>query len=355
MHIALGYYYFPHSLGVHFESALHALGHTFTYVGLPWPDRAGYDQSVALPELLNQLSPRPDLFLWLDSGGKYFPPGIEDLPIPTACYLVDVHLGNWRQQAARFFDAVFIAQRGQLAAYRQTLQHDQVYWLPLAAADVFRPLNLPRIYDIAFVGSMTAAHRQTARARRLQLLAERFSTNDFRRGYTPAEASQIYNQARLVFNVSINGDVNMRVFEGTACGALLLNDSAANGLNELFDVERELVVYADDADLLDKAAYYLAHDTEREQLAAAGQARALRQHTYQQRVTRIIEAVTAPTFRSLASLRAASSHERLEARLEVYTHLHMLDAVADATRAAGYHPLRRAWKLLPCLARRILL
>jgi hypothetical protein len=355
MHIALGYYYFPHTLGVHFEGALQALGHTFSYVGLPWRDRAGFDHSVPLGDLLNELTPLPDLYLWLDSGGKYFPTGIEDLPIPTACYLVDVHLGAWRQQVARFFDVVFIAQRSQLAVYHQTLQHDQVYWLPLAAANVFRPLNLPRIYDIAFVGSMTAAHRKTARARRLQLLAERFSTNDFGRSYTPAEASQIYNQARLVLNVSINGDVNMRVFEGTACGALLLNDSTINGLDELFDVDHELAVYTDDADLLEKAAYYLTHDTEREQLAAAGQARTLGQHTYQQRVTQIIEAITAPTFRLLASMRAASPHDRLEARLEVYTHLHMLDAVADATRAAGYHPLQRAWKMLPCLARQILL
>jgi hypothetical protein len=355
MHIALGYYYFPHSLGLHFESALQALGHTFSYVGLPWRNRAGYDYSVPLGDLLNELSPRPDLYLWLDSGGKYFPPGIEDLPIPTACYLVDVHLGTWRRQAARFFDAVFVAQNSQLAAYQHELRHEQVYWLPLAAADVFRPLNLPRLYDIGFVGSMTTAHRRTPRARRLQLLAERFSTNDLTRGYTPAEASQIYNQARLVFNVSVNGDVNMRVFEGTACGALLLNDSAANGLDELFDVDHELAVYADDADLLEKAAYYLAHDAEREQLAAAGQARTLGQHTFQQRATRIGEVITSPEFKQCAPLRAAARQERLDARLEVYTHLHMLDAIADATRSAGYPPMRRAWKILPCLARCILL
>ncbi len=355
MHIVLGYYYFPHSLGLHFESAFQTLGYTISYVGLPWKDRAGYDQSVPLGDLLSGISPRPDLYLWLDSGGKYFPVGIEDLPIPTACYLVDVHLGTWRQQAARFFDAVFVAQKNELPIYRQALGHDQVYWLPLAAADVFRPMELPRIYDIAFVGSMTAAHRKTPRGRRLELLAQHFSTNDFARSYTPAEASRIYNQARLAFNVSIHGDVNLRVFEGTACGALVLNDSAANGLAELFEIGRELVLYQDDADLFDKVAYYLAHDTEREQMAQAGQARTLGQHTIQHRAARIVEAVSAPSFKQQAPLRNASQHQRLEARLDVYTHLHMLDAIADATRAAGYHPARRVWKMLPCLARRVLL
>lgn len=354
MHIALGYYYFPHTLGPHFENAFQALGHTIRYVGLPWKNRAGYDHSVPLGDLLNELSPRPDLYLWLDSGGKYFPPGIEDLPLPTACYLVDVHLGTWRQQAARFFDVVFVAQKNELATYRKALGHDQVYWLPLAAADVFRPLNLLRIYDIAFVGSMTSAHRKTARGRRLQLLARRFSTNDFARGYTPAEASQVYNQARLVFNVSIDGDVNMRVFEGTACGALVLNDSATNGLDELFNLDRELALYEDDADLLEKAAYYLANDTERERVAIAGQTRTLGQHTYRHRAVQIVDVFASPEFKQQAPLRTANPRERLETRLEVYTHLHMLDAIADATRAAGYHPLRRAWKMLPCLARRLL-
>jgi glycosyltransferase involved in cell wall biosynthesis len=355
MHIALGYCYFAHALGVHFEQALRDLGHRVTYVGLPHAERPGYGSEVSLTEIFTRLSPPPEVYLWIDPAGRYFPAGIEELPVPTVCYLVDVHLGTWRPHVARFFDAVFIAQRNYLELYRQAVRHHQLAWLPLAAADVFQPMDLPRIYDVAFVGSMTRAHRQTARARRLELLARHFSTNDFARGYTPAEASRIYNQARLVFNASINGDVNMRVFEGAACGALVLNDSSTNGLAELFDIGQELVLYEDDADLLEKAAHYLTHAAERERAAAAGQARAQRQHTYRHRAAQIMDVVTAPEFKRLAPLRTASPGARLEARLEVYTHLHMLDAIADATRTAGYHPLRRAWKILPCLARRILL
>ena len=356
MHIALGYCFFAHALGVHFEQALRDLGHRVTYVGLPHPDRPGYGSEVALTEIITRLSPQPDMYVWIDPAAHYFPLGIEDLPIPTACYLVDVHLGTWRQHAARFFDATFVAQKSYLTTYRQVLGHDQVHWLPLAAAtEIYRPMDLPRIYDIAFVGSMTRAHRKTARARRLQLLAQRFSINDVTRGYTPTEASRIYNQARLVFNTSINGDVNMRVFEGTACGALVLNDSAANGLDELFDIGRELALYEDDADLLDKVAHYLENDAERERVAMAGQTRTLGQHTVRHRAAQIVEVVASPGFKQRAPLRTASQHERLEARLAVYTHLHMLDAIADATRAAGYRPLHRAWKMLPCLARRIVL
>lgn len=57
-------------------------------------------------------------------------------------------------------------------------------------------------------------------------------------------------------------------------------DAAANGLDELFEIGREIVVYRDDRDLLDKIACYLAHDEERKGIARAGQERTLREYTY---------------------------------------------------------------------------
>src|SRR5512143_2772450 len=115
MHIAIGYYYFTYTLGTHFEQAFRDLGHTVTYVGLPHPERSGYSSEVSLAEIIAHLSPRPDIYVWIDPAARYFPLAIENVPIPTVGYLVDVHLGHWRQQAARFFDSVFVAQKGYVA------------------------------------------------------------------------------------------------------------------------------------------------------------------------------------------------------------------------------------------------
>lgn len=356
MHIALGYRWFESSAGYHLECALQALGHTVTYVGLPAAPRSGYDQRVPLTDILAALPQSIDLFLWIDPAGGYFPIGLEDCPAPTACYLIDVHLGHWREQAARFFDAVFIAQHDYVDHFKHAVEHDQVYWLPLAAApDVHHELDRSRTFDVGFVGNLALAHQKTARARRLQLIAPRFKTNDFYRSYTPAEVSEIYSQAKIVFNTSIAGDVTMRLFEGTACGALVLTDSIANGLDRLFTIGQEIVVYQDDHDLLDKIAYYLAHDDEREHIARAGRQRTVQQHLYTQRVQLILETCTTSRFQRCAPMRQANQATRVKARLDVYTHLHMLDAIFDAARAAGYHPLRRAWAALPCLIRRIVL
>jgi hypothetical protein len=356
MHIALGYYHFSYALGIHFDQAFRDLGHTVTYVGIPSPERSGYSSEVPLTEILAHLSQRPDVYVWIDPAARYFPLGIEDLPIPTACYVVDVHLGHWRQAVARFFDAVFVAQQEYAAVYRQALGHSQVQWLPLAASSqVHYPRQLPRIYQVGFVGNILRSHQRTPRARRLTRIAAQFTTNDLKRRYTPEEVGQVYNQSQIVFNVCLNRDVNMRVFEATACGALLLTDANAAGLADLFNLGQEVVTYQNDEDLMEKLNYYLTHATEREAIAQAGRQRTQREHTYRLRAEQILASVTDSTFKRLAPMRTASQPERLKARLEVFTHMHMLDAIFDLTRSAGYSPLHRIWAAWPALIRRILI
>jgi hypothetical protein len=356
MHIAIGYDWFPTAQNYYIECALRELGHTVTFIGKPAFQHLGYDHRTPVTETLAALPRPPDLYLHMESGGSYFPPAIEDLTIPTACYLVDVHLGSWRQQIARFFDVVFVAQKDYLDAYRRAVGHNQVYWLPLAAApDVCRQPNLPKIYDVAFVGFVARAHRRTPRARRLALVSQRFKTNDVYRYYTHEELAWVYSQARIVLNITVGGDVNLRIFEGTACGALVLTDSAANSLGELYDIGREIVVYRDDTDMLDKIEYYLQNEDEMARIASAGYQRALAQHTYDRRAQQILETLTTSSIQLLAPMRRASGGARRTARRVIYTHAHTLDPILDEARAAGLNPLQRSWAILPCLIRRLLI
>jgi hypothetical protein len=355
MHIALGYSYFSATTGFHLERALRDLGHVVSYVGLPAGGRSGYSQGDSLPTLLAGLTPPVDQFWWVDSGGPYFPPGLEAAPVPTVGYLIDTHVGNWRPIAARFFDLVFCAQKDNVAAYRQAVGHSQVSWLPLAAApDVHRRLDLPPKYDVGFVGHAGPAHRRSGRARRLKRLSERYRMNDIGRFYPPEMVAQVYSQSRLVFNLSLAGDVNMRVFEGSACGALVITDAIRNGLDELFDLDHEIVLYTSDDDLVDQIDYYLAHDEERACRAQAAYERTLAHHTYAHRAHTALAALAAPGFQRLAPMRSATPQERWQARRVVYTRLLMLEAISAGARAASRNPLRRARDVLPCLLRTLL-
>lgn len=356
MHVAIGYRWFPTAAGYHFERVFASSDHKVTFVGLGGGARAGYGGAAPIDSILEAMPERPNLFLWIDPAGPYFPAGIERLPIPTVCYLIDVHLGEWRQSVANYFDLVFIAQKDSVAAYQSALGHSQVFWLPLAAApDIHKDHNLLRSYDVGFVGNVLREHRRSGRVRRLELLRSRYRMNDPYRHYPPAEVGTVYSQSKIVFNTSIAGDVTMRLFEGTAAGALVVTDATANGLDELFVPGKEIVTYGDDADLLEKVGYYLAHEEERAAIAAAGQRRTLAEHTYAHRGKTIVERALCLPSGHQAPMRSASESAQAAARRDVYTHLQMLDALLEAERAAGHAPPVRLWHALPCLVRRLLL
>jgi spore maturation protein CgeB len=79
---------------------------------------------------------------------------------------------------------------------------------------------------------------------------------------------------------------NMRLFEATGTGALLLTEDAPN-LPQLFAPGREVVAYHDAADLLEHLRHFLAHPDERRLIAAAGQRRTLADHTYRRRIAQL--------------------------------------------------------------------
>jgi len=104
--------------------------------------------------------------------------------------------------------------------------------------------------------------------------------------------------ARSRIAVNRHGDIaegfanNMRLFEATGVGALLVTEAASN-LADLFEPGTEIVAYENGDDLVDKLSYYLEHPDERRSIAAAGQARTLRTHNFALRMSELAEILEA--------------------------------------------------------------
>jgi spore maturation protein CgeB len=108
-----------------------------------------------------------------------------------------------------------------------------------------------------------------------------------------ADLAKAYAGAKLSLNVTYPHSItepNMRTFEAPACNTLLLNDNLP-GLTRFFTPGQEIEVYTSIEDLIRKVDYYLAHPEEASRIAAAGQRRAHRDHTYQIRMTEMLSAV----------------------------------------------------------------
>jgi spore maturation protein CgeB len=88
-------------------------------------------------------------------------------------------------------------------------------------------------------------------------------------------------------NVAENYANNMRLYEATGVGALLITDRKDN-LGELFEVGKEVVAYSSPEEAAELIRYYIAHPDEASEIARAGQVRTLRDHTYLRRMEELV-------------------------------------------------------------------
>jgi spore maturation protein CgeB len=106
----------------------------------------------------------------------------------------------------------------------------------------------------------------------------------------------VLSQAAIVVNRHI--DVaeglanNMRLFEATGCGALLITEAAPN-LRDLFEPGKEVVTYAGRDELVEAVRHYSHEQGERLAIARAGRERTLRDHSYARRIEQLAEMLEA--------------------------------------------------------------
>jgi spore maturation protein CgeB len=105
---------------------------------------------------------------------------------------------------------------------------------------------------------------------------------------------RVFNAAKIVLNVHDPSDLsfkpNMRVFEAAGCQSLLLTDEAY-GLNQLFVPEDEIICYRDVHELVDLANYYTRSSNDGASIAKRAHERAYRDHTYEDRIKTLLNAI----------------------------------------------------------------
>ncbi len=225
---------------------------------------------------------RGDLLFYVDPGPRRLPIGIDLVQCARAAYLIDVHQDlQSRIDLAPLFDVLFVAQRDYVDEFRRR-GYLNTRWLPFGCdPGVHYVPGLTRDIDVGFVGKLGAAG--TPRHALLTSVLPRFRTNEFRRFYKPTEMGEVYSRSKIVLNASINGDVNMRVFEAMAAGALLVTDRIGNGLADLFVEGEHYVGYSSGQEALDRVAYFLNNTSAREKIAQTGRALVWARHTYAHR------------------------------------------------------------------------
>lgn len=143
------------------------------------------------------------------------------------------------------------------------------------------------------------------RLRYLKVLSEHFNVDLYtgsdtysmplihNRGFakTNTEMPIIFHQSKINLNLtakSIRSGLSLRIFDVLGCEGFLITNYQAE-LPEHFNIGEDLETYTSLDDLMGKCEYYLSHDKERQEIAHNGFEKVKKYHTYDIRLTQMLE------------------------------------------------------------------
>lgn len=160
----------------------------------------------------------------------------------------------------------------------------------------------PKLFDVSFIGSFSPYHRTATKI--IEDLSSKMKINIWGRGlnflspFSPirkyyhgevwgADMYKTIAQSKIVLNrhsdLSSVYANNMRLFETTGMGSMLITDKKEN-MKDFFEEGKEVITYSKAEDLQEKINYYLNNNKEREKIAIAGMKRTHAEHTYFERM-----------------------------------------------------------------------
>jgi len=144
--------------------------------------------------------------------------------------------------------------------------------------------------DVSIIGHSRSNRLETAKA-----LQENFRCKIFGRGWPIPSMGPVYDDewfkamysTKMVVNFPLTGagytNVKVGIFEAAATGRLIFTEYFEE-MEQFFEYGKEIIAYADQADLIKKIRYYLQHPDEAEVIGLAGQKKCMENHTWQHRL-----------------------------------------------------------------------
>lgn len=253
-----------------------------------------------------------DYHLWIDYGEDGLPVD-RSWKLPkkgTKIYVIsDAHIDDagkqYRFDKADTFDYVFFNQLEAMEEYVTSEKHGsregtKVHFLPHAAEpEAYPRFTIAKKYDIGFIGHMQDVENYNGitRLNFLDRMFREFPNFYFgtRHSSYPErnmfeDASKRFGETRVVLNISIKDDLNMRFFEVLSSGSFLLTNWIPNPIVSEND-GKYFATYKTMEEAIDKTKYYLEHEDEREEIAKSGYEWFMNNHTYEHRFKEILEVI----------------------------------------------------------------
>jgi glycosyl transferase family 1 len=171
--------------------------------------------------------------------------------------------------------------------------HPATFWPFGSDPSLFAPATV-KDYDVSFVGNNYGWRGELIQ----QISAAGIEVHCFGRGFPnghigASEVARVLGRSKIVLGVGTVAHsrrivtLKLRDVDGPMSGSLYVTTHNPD-LSALYDIGREIVTYRSPRECIRLLQYYLSHDAERQAIAAAGRARAARDHTWRQRIVRAL-------------------------------------------------------------------
>jgi spore maturation protein CgeB len=283
--------------GNHFITKLQALPFAYKFLGRP-----KWVQEIALAQIKKY---KPDI-VYIQDLSILNPETLRK--VKTCCRLLVGQIASPLppRQYLKPFDLIVTSLPHYMSILRKMRIKSEYLKLAFDPRILKKVGKKKRIYNMTFVGSFTPYH--SAGTKILEGLAKHVPVHVWGQGLeflSPLshlrknyhgeawgfEMYKILAKSKIVINrhISVSDGYanNMRLYEATGMGAMLITDRKKN-LGELFKIGKEVVDYKNSADLVKKIGYYLKNETKREKIARSGQKRTLKDNTYRFRMRELV-------------------------------------------------------------------
>lgn len=233
----------------------------------------------------------------------------------TLCFF---HDDTWRVEYSRFwaryFDFFTTPDVYGETKYREIGLNNAIHFPFGCNEKIFRRINISKKYDVSFVGSWHPYREWLIQRIRNAGISVEVVGHRWPKGEIDQEGMvRLFNESRINLNLSNSASwdvrylisspralinrlrskknieqMKARIFEINGCGAFQLS-YYFEGLSRCYDIDKEISVYADTDDLIEKIKFYLAHDELRESIASAAYKRTLTEHTFKQRFKTVFQ------------------------------------------------------------------
>lgn len=300
-------------------NALQDLGHEVFYVD----HRRDLKYAMQyLPDLMKFVNPEVFLCLYLVPGHTYTSEYINKLKakFPSVKYcswIFDTTMqGKYCDENPEFinliksYDYFFTVARSQVESFRK--QGVNAYF----AQEGFDPYTLclnasVQDIDVSFIGQIGHPDVHQERAPLLTKIVKQFPKTmilgpfykmpdeliPFHAGrptFNDVEHSKIVGRTKVNIGHSgwthLDGYFSARNYRIMGSGGFLLANRSKN-IEEFFAEEKEIVLYDNPKECVEKIAYYLKHDSERSTIAKAGRKRVFSDYTFMNTLTKILKTI----------------------------------------------------------------